>query len=601
LSGRSLLLAGALLAAANPAAAQADSTGRAPRDTTSRASRDSTARRDTTAAYLPTFPAPVAPGPLPLGTRYTFTLDSLVLTNAATLSDLLLHLPGVYVARGGLYGAPEIVLYGGRGAQGLEVYWDGMPYLPQGRDAVYLDPARISLAMLERVDVVILPGTVRVYLVSTRPRSTVASSEVRIQTGDYSIADYRGGFHKRWRSGSGLSIGADWNAIDGVPGSSSTAFNSVDLWLKGEFVPSPRAGVSYQLLTSTWDRSALSGAVDRWKVKRQDRQLRFFLAPRPGAQELGPRFDATFASTSTDADSEVPARDLGAARFAVSDAWRRATVSVAATLGGPSRHSRLDAQAAWMPLRFITIAADARRSAYTLDRTGERAHVAAGLRLPLGFSARGEMAWGKDLDAPTVAADSAQQTTDLGGAVRWDSRFASIEVGRVRRDPFAPFGFAAALTGRDGLNALAPTPESEFVTVSGSLRPLPGLTISGWYFDPVVGGGDFEPPHHGRLSVTFFSKFWRHFRSGAFALRGEYALESWSTGTGGARRDSLGNVTVLPLPGASFSEFNLQLQIVGVTAFWVQRNSNFFRGSYVRGLDYPRRAQFFGVRWVFTN
>lgn len=603
MNGRSLLLAGALLAAATTAAAQVDTAGRggaARRDTIPGAAHDSTPPRDTTPAFLPTFPAPIARGPLPLGTRYTFTLDSLVFTNAATLSDLLLHVPGVYIARGGLYGAPEIALYGGRGAQGLEVYWDGMPFLPQGRDPVYLDPARISLAMLERVDVVVLPASLRVYLVSTRPRSTIATSEVRIQTGDYSIADYRGGFHKRWRSGSGLSIGADWNAIDGVPGASSTAFSSVDLWLKGEFVPSPRAGVSYQLLTSTWDRSALSGAVDRWKVNRQDRQLRFFFAPRPGPQELGPRVEATFASTATAADSAVPARDIAAARFAVSDAWRRASVSVAATLGGPSRSAQLDAQAAWLPLRFLTIAADARRTTYTLDRTGERAHVAAGLRLPLGFSARGELAWGQDLDAPAITLDSTQRVTDMGGAVRWDGHFASLEVGRVRRDPFAPVGFAAALTGRAGLNALAPTPQSEFVTVSGAVRPLPGLTISGWYFDPVVGGGDFEPPHHGRLSVTFFSKFWRRFRSGAFALRGEYALESWSTGTGGVHRDSV-SASALPLPGASFSEFNLQLQIVGVTAFWVQRNSNFFRGSYVRGLDYPRRAQFFGVRWIFTN
>jgi len=33
----------------------------------------------------------------------------------------------------------------------------------------------------------------------------------------------------------------------------------------------------------------------------------------------------------------------------------------------------------------------------------------------------------------------------------------------------------------------------------------------------------------------------------------------------------------------------------------VVRNSNFFRGSYVHGLSYPRRFQYFGVRWTFTN
>src|SRR5439155_1288384 len=84
------------------------------------------------------------------GTGYSFTTDSFALSNAQTLSDLLAHIPGVYVARGGIYGQAEIVLYGGRGPAGLEVFWDGVPHLPLGRDSVYLDPARISLAPLER-------------------------------------------------------------------------------------------------------------------------------------------------------------------------------------------------------------------------------------------------------------------------------------------------------------------------------------------------------------------------------------------------------------------------------------------------------------------
>ena len=601
---RSLLLAGALTAAARAAAAQVDSLGRpALQDTTRRrgAKADTTSRHDTTTAYLPTFPAAILPGPLPLGARYSFPLDSLVFTNAATLSDLLLHVPGVYVARGGFYGAPEVVLYGGRGGQGIEIYWDGMPYLPMGRDSVLLDPARISLAMLERVDVVVLPATLRVYLVSMRPRSTVPVSEVRIQTGDYSIADYRGGFHKRWRSGAGLSIGADWNAIAGVPGTPTTAFNSVDLWLKGEYVPNDRGGISYQILTSTWERKALAGVVDHRKEKRQDRLLRFFLAARPDSVGPGPRIDGTIASTTVLGDSAVADRTVAAARLALSDTWHRASASVAMTSGGFQRSWGLEGQAAWMPLPFLTLAADARHTAYTLGRVGERAHLSAGLRLPFGFSAHGDLAAGKDLDAPALQADTAQRATDVAGAVRWDGRFASLELGGVRRDPFSPMGFAAGLVGRDSINGLGATPRSNYVTVRGAVRPLPGLTLSGWYFNPLAGGGDFEPPYHGRLSVTFYSKFWRHFRSGAFALRAEYAFESWSGGLGGVHRDSLGNASQLPLPGATFSEFNVQLQIVGVTAFWLQRNSRFFHGGYVHGLDYPRRAQFFGVRWIFTN
>src|SRR5207245_5229475 len=112
------------------------------RDTTA---RDTTAR-DTLPRYLPIFPEAIPAGPLPRGTRYTFSADSLILSNVQTLSDLLAHIPGVYVARGGIYGAGEIVMYGGRGAAGLGIYWDGVPYLPLGRDAVCLDPASTSLA-----------------------------------------------------------------------------------------------------------------------------------------------------------------------------------------------------------------------------------------------------------------------------------------------------------------------------------------------------------------------------------------------------------------------------------------------------------------------
>src|SRR5207247_6978315 len=135
-----------------------------PRDSTPR--RDTPARdtpaRDTLPRSLPVFPEAILTGPLPRGTRYTFNADSLILSNVQTPSDRLAHSPGVYVARGGIYGAGEIPFYGGRGAAGLEIYWDGVPYLPLGRDSLFLDPARISLAPLERVDVIVLPASLRV-------------------------------------------------------------------------------------------------------------------------------------------------------------------------------------------------------------------------------------------------------------------------------------------------------------------------------------------------------------------------------------------------------------------------------------------------------
>jgi hypothetical protein len=594
---RSLTCAAALALAAAGAAAQVDSTARS--DTTH---RDSTARRDTTVrdttpAYLPVFPEPTPAGPLPRGTRYSFTPDSFALSSVQTLSDLLGRIPGVYVARGGIYGSAETVLYGGRGAAGLEIYWDGVPYVPLGRDSVFLDPARISLAPLERVDVIVLPATLRVYLVTLRQRSTETASLVGVATGEVSTANYRGAFLRRWRSGVGLSLVADYNNTKGIDGTSSSAFNSVDLWLKFEYVPSPRLGASYQILSSAWHRDAqasLTGTLtDDFHTERREAIYRVFAAARPDG--LGLRAEATFATTHTSKDTAVADGSLSQGMLEVQNDWSRAHLGLALRSQDHARPWQVEGTGAWSLLPWLTFSGDARYARYSLDRTGKRAHAAAGLALPAGFSIHGDAAWARDLQAPLDSADTPQRTLDVSGAVRWDRSWITLEVGGASRDPFAPIGRPAGLLTID---SLSPTQRTRYFTTHVAARLLPGLTLSGWYFDPLVrGGNDFEPPFHARTSLTFYSKFWRVYRSGIFALRGELAMESWSSGTAGF--DSSG--TLRTLPGASFGEINVEMRIAGVTIYWVQRNATLFRGSYVPGLDYPRRFQFYGVRWLFTN
>src|SRR3989475_8259493 len=103
-----------------------------PRDTAARdtTQRDQPAARDTAPRLLPVFAAPLPAGPMPRGTRYSFPIDSLVFTNVRTLSDLLAHVPGVYVARGGYYGQAEYVMYGGRGPAGPRDYRGRRPLPP---------------------------------------------------------------------------------------------------------------------------------------------------------------------------------------------------------------------------------------------------------------------------------------------------------------------------------------------------------------------------------------------------------------------------------------------------------------------------------------
>ena len=547
-------------------------------------------------ALLPTFAPAIMPGPLPRGTRYTFTADSVLLTSARTLSDLLGHIPGVYVARGGWYGEPEIVLYGGRGPASLEIYWDGMPMQPLGRDSVYIDPARIPLGPIERVDVILLPASLQVYLVTAQHRPTAARTQIGIVSGQADIADYRAGYATRMRSGLGVSLLADWASIgQSSPGITTPPFGTSDIWVKADYVPpGGRVGASFQVSSSSWHRAtATDGRVDGWRQDRRDKLLRLFVAARDDG--LGWRFTATLGTSGISHDTAVAQRTVSGATLEASQTWRSASVSGVARFAGAGAPQQFEARAGWMPVRPITLAGNFRQSIYSNHRAGVRAFGTAGIRLPLGFSARAEVGWRHDVQAALVRTDQVQQMLDLAGWVGFENRLVTLEVGRGRRDPFAPLGFAVGIKTVDSLN---PTPLTEFIAAHATLRVVPGVTLTGWYFDPVVGGGDFEPPRHGRVSVAFYSKFWRVFKSGIFALRGEVAMESWS-------RSALGGVdttgVTLGMTGSSFVDTNLEMQLAGVTIFWSVTNINIMRSSYVTGLGYPRSVQQYGARWFFTN
>jgi hypothetical protein len=588
------LLVLALVALASSAAAQADTTRR---DTT--AARDTTPPApDTTEALLPTFMPAITPGPLPKGARYTFTADSLLFLASRTLSDLLSHIPGVYVARGGWYGQAEIVLYGGRGPAALEIFWDGVPFLPLGRDSIYLDPARISLAPFERVDVIVLPATLQVFLVTVAHHSTNPRTQVGVLTGRQDIAGYRAGYSKRSRSGFGMSLVADWSSMGAGPVSNTTtSFGTSDLWLKAEYVPpGGRLGASFQIASSSWHRNAATdNRVDGWRQDRREQQLRVFVAQQ--GDGLGWRVTGTLAASGISHDTLVADRTVSSATIDASLASRRATLAGTARFGAGGAPHQFEGRAGWMPpLAPITLAGSFRQNVYADGRMGVRAYGTTGLTLPFGFSARVEAAWQKDAQAALVTTDDLQDPLDVAAWIRFDHPRLTVQVGRGRRDPFAPLGFARGIKTVDSLN---PTPRTEFIAVQASVQILPGLRLSGAYFDPFVGAGDFEPPYHARVSATFHSKFWRVFKSGIFALRAEVAMESWSRwGLGGL--DSAGTVQ-RALNGASFVDTNLEMQLAGVTLFWTVQNVSIMRSSYVEGLGFPKSSQSYGARWYFTN
>ena len=74
-------------------------------------------------------------------------------------------------------------------------------------------------------------------------------------------------------------------------------------------------------------------------------------------------------------------------------------------------------------------------------------------------------------------------------------------------------------------------------------------------------------------------------------------MDSWSRGTAGLSDAGL----PIELRGITFYETYLEFQIVGFTIFWNMRNAYNAQEQYVPGLEYPRSAQTYGVRWEFSD
>lgn len=539
---------------------------------------------------------PDVPGlPMPPGSRYTFTSDSVLWSSAVSLADLLAAVPGVYVARAGFLGQPEYVVYGGRGAATLEVYRDGVSVTPLGGDSVFIDPSRIPLTTLQRVDVEVLPAQLRVHLVSQRHETVDTRSVVSVMSGDFGTGKYAGLFQKRWAAGLGVNLGADFFASNGAVNSTRTD-QAFEVWGRAEWLPAPNAGAVYQIRRQNDDHDAVAGLTATGGIparhgSRTDVSLRLFAARRLDRRGLSGSLD--LASQSWTADSTVVDRTIrlavGRGRFVSSKGGGELAVRLS---DGPVRRS-LEGRAGWVLLPGIVASGDARLSQYAGDRSGQRAHGAVALAAG-PFSLVGEATYAREPQAPALLADTARRTIDRGVRLGFATRRAGARVGIVRRGAYDPLPF----TDLRLVPRMSPVLPSTYYVSDVRLQPIRPLTLDGWYVHPARDGADFQPPHHGRAAITFRSKFWRTFRSGAFDLKLQIAVESWSAGIAG--RTAAG--APIALKGLTFTETLLAFQIVGFTAFWDLRNAWNTRDSYVPGYQlYPRNAQTFGVKWEFKN
>lgn len=595
--GRTLFACAVLCAGViRPGVARADlqdTSAVAPPDTTAPSPADTTPP-----VYQTVFPIPgpeVPPGPLAIGTRYTFTRDSVLWSPALTVAELLANIPGVYVARGGFVGLPEPLQYGGRGGSAVRIYWDGVPMQPVGRDSLFVDPGSISLAYLRRVDVQVTPSELRVYLVSERHEERAARSVVRVQSGAFKTAAYTAMFQRRFANGVSLDLAGDFFGSDGP--NRTAPSDHFDLWGKVGWMVSDHVGASYQVRRQRVDRDPVASAsggegIPALAGSRTDYTLS--LGMGTGEHELGWRGTVGVGATAWNSDSGSTLPDQSVRQAFADVAYRRAIWSAGVTARAADRRTPLsvEGEIGIAPIPWLVLSGDAFWRQHDADRHSRGAHGSVGLAVgPL--SVTGDLSLRNAVQAPALLSDTAIRTLDWSARSGLDVRPAGVHVGLTRRAAFQPLSYPEF----PGL-PLGPTTASTFLVVDAQLRPASYFTLSGSYADPIRGTApDLQPPAHVRAEATFRSKFLRTFRSGAFDFLAQVAVESWGDGTGGVSETG----AAVPLDAATFWDMRLEFQLVSFTGFWELRNFRLSEGAFVPGLPFPKNAQRFGVTWEFRN
>jgi hypothetical protein len=226
-------------------------------------------------------------------------------------------------------------------------------------------------------------------------------------------------------------------------------------------------------------------------------------------------------------------------------------------------------------------------------RSSDYANLSAGLELVRGLAVTGTARIGKVVAAPAILTDPEQDVRDFQAALGWNRARLGFQVAYARTSAFAP----PAYPEYPRVTELGSSSQTEWITASVRLAPLPWMTLEGWYSDPRGFAPDGVPPTHSVLAGTIRSKFLRKFPSGIFDLKLRLALETWGTGVIG--QDALGAPTTLK--GATFMRSLIQIQLDRFTIYWDRGNLTSTSLTYVPGFEIPAYGSNFGVSWEFSN
>jgi hypothetical protein len=468
---------------------------------------------------------------------------------------------------------------------------------PIGPDSVAINPAIIPLGFLDRIEVERSPGLIRVFLFTRRQDRQAPRTKIGASQGDRGATRYFGSYERRYPSGIGLSLGADYVGLN-AQGNGSGGVNIPSAWIQLSFVPSARIGIQGQLITHLISQNTLVGEkkADTLLLSlngtRTDEQLRGSWRQRPDG--TGASVDLILARTSWASDTAPGPQSLG--QFGLIVGRREPTWSAQWATWHYSRTTALDSRLdlGWAPLDRVSGSVQVVAQQHDNHRTSDWATGRIGIRLPLGFNLGGMISDGHRVQTPAVTDDVAQQFKNAEVTAGFASRLLTVDVGYTRNDGWRPRAFEEFVA----IAGLAPLAQTNWLTMHARLAPLGWLTFETLYQNPLAGAlPDGTPPSHFLSTATLRSRFLRNFPSGIFALKLQVSMENWGAGIGG--RDSLG--TAIPLPAATYFRAIIQFQIGPFIAYYDKINLKADRGGYVPGYVVQPLGSTFGIRWEFSN
>jgi len=542
---------------------------------------------------LPVVPRLDPDGAMPNGSRVVLDQASLEWATAETVAGLLLEIPGLYLWRGGWLGRPEYASYQGRGATSVEYMLDGLPVTPVGPDSVGIDPALLPLNLLDRVEIERWAGLLRVRLYTPRHDVAAAGTEILVATGDQGTARYGGSIQKRFGSGFGYALAADyWNA-DTYDAASSAA-HATNVWLQFSYLHAERWGLQYQYVMQSPTRDPyVTSAGDSIgagvKGTRGDMQLRAFL--QGGTGELARRMELVFSSTGWSGNGI--AQHINGVGVVAS--WRRPTLSASASGFLRSQWTRADVRGTvgWAPTEALSASLEAEWLSYDNNRSSQWLGARAGVVLPYGFDVSGSARLGNVVVAPAIATSVAQDISDLMATLIWRRSWLSLQADVSQASAFQ------GLAPQPYLNVpgLAETPSTTWLSIGGKIAPVPWVILESRYSNPTSGTPNGNPPTHSVTTATIRSKFFRTFKSGSFDLKAQIGVESWGDGVIGLDASA----APIQLNGATFLNAYIELAIGSFRFYYDRMNLAGTDQTYVPGYVIPSYGSTYGVRWTFVN